>query len=144
MRYRHGRARGRTILTTAPPARNPHKRANHLSTPEPGPPVILVVEDIDWIRAGMRRSLGRYGFRVVEAADASHAIEIARRERVDLILTEEELPTFDALLALALELAADRRAPVVVVNPDADGETRYGDAVIVADYAQLRTLLPAD
>jgi CheY-like chemotaxis protein len=112
-----------------------------VNTPEPGPPVVLVVEDIDWIRAGMRRSLARHGFRVVEAANDSEAVEVARRERPDLILTEEELPTFDALLAVARELPSGRGVPVVVVNPDADSETRYGDAVVVTDYGQLRTLL---
>lgn len=113
-----------------------------MGTPDAGPPVILVVEDIDWIRAGMKRSLRRHGFRVVEAADADEAAEVARRERPGLILTDEELPTFDALLARARELPADSRVPVVVVNPDANGHTRYGDAVVLTDYAQLRNLLP--
>ena len=112
-----------------------------MSTPEAGPPVILVVEDIDWIRAGMARNLRRHGFRVLEAGDDSEAVEVARRERPDLIMTEEQLPAFDALLARVRELSADRRVPVVVVNPDADGDTRYGDAVIVTDYGQLRALL---
>ena len=113
-----------------------------MGTPEAGPPVILVVEDIDWIRAGMTRSLRRHGYRVAEASDASAALEVARRERISLILTDEGLPTFDALLGRVGELDSDRRVPVVVVNPDADGETRYGDAVVVTDYSQLRTLLP--
>lgn len=112
-----------------------------METPDAGPPVILVVEDIDWIRAGMTRTLRRYGFRVVVAADDSEAVEIARRERPDLILTEEQLPTFDALLARVRDLPAGRRAPVVVVNPDADEQTRYGDAVVLTDFGQLRTLL---
>jgi DNA-binding response OmpR family regulator len=112
-----------------------------LSTPEAGPPVILVVEDIDWIRAGMTRTLRRHGFRVVEAADDSEAAEVARREPPDLILTDEALPTFDALLARVREMPASRRVPVVVVNPDADEHTRYGDAVVLTDYSQLRTLL---
>lgn len=113
-----------------------------MDTPDTGPPVILVVEDIDWIRAGMARTLRRYGFRVLEAADAAGAVEAVRRERPDLIQTEEELPDFDALLARVRELPANLRAPVVVVNPDADGETHYGDAVVLTDYDQLRTLLP--
>lgn len=112
-----------------------------MDTPEAGPPVILVVEDIDWIRAGMTRTLRRHGFRVLTAADAAEAVEIARREQIDLILSEEELPTFDALLARVGELPANRRVPVVVVNPDAESHTRYGDAAILTDYAQLRALL---
>ena len=113
-----------------------------MSTPEAGPPFILVVEDVDWIRAGMTTTLRRHGFRVIEAADAGRAVEVARHVRPDLILTDEGLPTFDALLAGVRGLPADRRVPVVVVNPDADEQTRYGDAVVLTDYAQLRTLLP--
>jgi DNA-binding response OmpR family regulator len=112
-----------------------------VNTPATGPPVVLVVEDIEWIRAGMRRSLGRYSFRVFEAADDDEAMEIARRERPDLILTDERLPTFDWLLRRVRELPADRRAVVAVVNPDADEGAHYGDAVVVNDYAELRALL---
>ena len=112
-----------------------------MSTPDAGPPVILVVEDIDWIRAGMTRTLRRYGFRAAEAADDAGAVEAIRRERPRLILTEEELPTFESLLARVRELPASRRAPVVVVDPDADAETHYGNAVVLTDFGQLRTLL---
>lgn len=112
-----------------------------MSTPGAGPPVILVVEDIDWIRAGMRRTLRRHDFRVVEAADDAEAIEVARRERPDLIVTDEELPAFGVLLDRVSELPANLRVPVVVVNPDADGRTRHGDAVVLTDFGQLRTLL---
>ena len=113
-----------------------------MSTPDAGPPVILVVEDIVWIRAGMTRTLGRHGFHVLEASDAEEALAVARRERPHLILTEERFPTLDALLARVRELPAGLHVPVVVVNPDADGDTRYGDAVVFTDYDQLRTLLP--
>ena len=112
-----------------------------MNTPDAGPPVILVVEDIDWIRAGMTRSLRRHGFRAVEAADDAEAAELIRRERPRLILTEEALPAFGALLALVRALPADRRVPVVVVNPDADDQTRYGDVVVLTGYDQLRPLL---
>lgn len=112
-----------------------------MNIPEAGPPVVLVVEDIDWIRGGMKRTMLRHGFRVVEAADVAEAVEIARREWPDLILTEEQLPFFDALLASVSELPASRRVTVAVVNPDADEHTRYGDAVVLTDFGQLRTLL---
>ena len=112
-----------------------------MDTPDAGPPVILAVEDIDWIRAGMTRALRRHGFRVLEAAGDAEAVEVVRRERPDLILTEERLPAFDALLARVRELPANLRVPVVVVNPDADAATRYGDAVVLTDFGQLRSIL---
>jgi DNA-binding response OmpR family regulator len=107
------------------------------------PPTILIVEDTDWIRAAMRRSVERTGCRAVEAADAYEAAAVAERETVELILTEEELPTLDALLSLAREHAALRGAPVVIVNPDAEEGARLGDAHVLTDYERITSLLPS-
>ena len=63
------------------------------------PPMILIVEDSDWIRSGMRGAVEREGYRVAEAVDAAAAVEFAEQESIDLILTEEELPTFIDLMA---------------------------------------------
>ncbi len=102
---------------------------------------VLVVEDIDWIRSGMKRSLRRQGYAVVEATNDAEAIEIAERESVELILTEEKLPTFHALLARLGEQSALRNLPVVIINPDADEGTRYDSAYLLTDYAHIASLL---
>jgi CheY-like chemotaxis protein len=91
----------------------------------------------------MKRSLRGCGYRVAEAADAGEAVEVASHQPPDLILTEEELPTFAALLEQAREHPSLRGLPVVIINPDAEEGTRYGDAVVLAGYDQLKNLLPA-
>lgn len=106
-------------------------------------PTVLVVEDVEEIRSGMKRSLRGCGYRVLEAADADEAVEVASRQPPDLILTEEELPTFTDLLERAREHPSLKGLPVVVINPDAEEGTRYGDALVLADYDQLKRLLPA-
>jgi len=73
-------------------------------------PTVLVVEDIEEIRSGMKRSLRGCGYRVVEAADANAAVEVASRLPLDLILTEEEVPTFPALMEGARAPFAQRAA----------------------------------
>jgi CheY-like chemotaxis protein len=108
-----------------------------------GQPTVLVVEDIEEIRSGMKGSLRACGYGVLEAADADEAVEVASRRPPDLILTEEELPTFAALLGRAREHPSLKGLPVAVINPDAEEGTRYGDAVVLADYDQLKNLLPA-
>jgi CheY-like chemotaxis protein len=101
---------------------------------------ILIVEDVDWIRSGMRSSVRLLGYRTAEAADDDEAIEIAEADPPDLILTEEDLPTFDSLLSRLREHPTLRDIPVVI-NPDADEHTRYGDAVILSGYEELPSLL---
>jgi CheY-like chemotaxis protein len=103
--------------------------------------VVLVVEDVDWIRAGMARRLRACGFTVTEAADADEALAQAELLRPSAVLTEEELPTYAELVALLARHPALARVPVVIVNPDAEPGARLGDTILLADYQDLQTLL---
>lgn len=105
------------------------------------PPTILIVEDIDWIRYGMKKAVEREGYRAAQATDAADAFEVAQRESIELILTEEQLPTFDALMARLREHPALSKVPVVIVNPDAEEGSRHGDAYLLTDYAHISSLL---
>ena len=102
---------------------------------------ILVVEDIEWIRVRMKTRLQTYGYRVLEATDDASAIEVAERESPSLILTEEQFPPFDALTTRLRRHAILHDLPIVIVNPDADEQTRYGDAVVLTDFGQIELLL---
>ncbi|MFL6227187.1 MAG: PleD family two-component system response regulator [Pyrinomonadaceae bacterium] len=107
---------------------------------------ILLVEDIGWLRSSMRRTLEGYGFNVFEASDADEAIRVAACVRPDLILTEEQLPTFRALEQRVREHPELSSVPIVIVNPDAAEGARYGDAFVLTDFAHLGRLVhhPAD
>ena len=105
------------------------------------PPTILIVEDIDWIRSSMKRAVERQGYRAAQARDAAEAFEVAERESIELILTEEQLPALDALMARLREHPALSKVPVVIVNPDAEEGARHGDAYLLTDYAHISFLL---
>jgi two-component system, cell cycle response regulator DivK len=60
---------------------------------------ILVVEDTEDNRDMLSRRLQRQGHRVVHAADGQEAVEMAARERPDLILMDVSLPVMDGLEA---------------------------------------------
>jgi CheY-like chemotaxis protein len=105
------------------------------------PTTVLVVEDVGWIREGMRQTLQEFGYRVLVATDDAGAVEAAERERPDLILTEEELPTLDALTYSAHTHPALQGLPVVFVNPDEEQGTRRGDITILSDFDQIEHLL---
>jgi len=104
-------------------------------------PRILIVEDIDWIRSGMKKAVEHEGYRTVETTNDSEAFQLAQQEPPELIVTEEELPTFPALMARLREHATLSSVPVVIVNPDAESGARYGDAYLLADYAHITSLL---
>jgi len=89
-----------------------------------------------------RRCYGRdEGYRAVEATNDAEAFQLAKREPPELIVTEEELPTFDALMARLREHPTLSSIPVVIVNPDAENGARHGDAYLLADYADITSLL---
>ena len=102
---------------------------------------ILVVEDIAWIRSGMKKAVEHEGYRAVEATNDAEAFQLAEREPPELIVTEEELPSFDALMAHLRKHPTLSSVPVVIVNPDAENGARHGDAYLIADYADISSLL---
>ena len=104
-------------------------------------PTILIVEDIDWIRFGMKKAVEHEGYCAVEATNDAEAFQLAEREPPELILTEDELPTFDALMTRLREHPTLSSVLVVIVNPDAENGARHGDAYLLADYADITSLL---
>lgn len=104
-------------------------------------PTILIVEEIDWIRSGMRKAVERQGYRVVEARNDAEAFQFAELQPIDLILTEEEVPTFKNLMVLLHRHPSLSSVPVVIINPDAEDGARLGDAYLLADYADISSFL---
>ena len=104
-------------------------------------PTILIVEDIDWIRSGMKKAVERHGYRAVEATNDVEALEIPEVASIKLIVTEEELPSFNTLMARLREHPTLSSVPVVIVDPDAEDGARLGNAYLLPDYADIRSLL---
>src|SRR3954469_13078346 len=96
-------------------------------------PIILIVEYVDWMRAAMKEEVEREGYRVAEARDDSEALAIAEQRPIALILTEEELPAFNALMDLRHENSVLSKVPVAIVNPDAEAGARYDAAYLLPD-----------
>ena len=81
-------------------------------------PTVLVVEDFEDNRFMMRRLLEMSGYRVVEAVNGNQAVEVAERERPDIILMDLSLPMLDGLAATRRIRAHDRlsKVPIVAVS----------------------------
>ena len=91
---------------------------------------VMVVDDFTDIRSMLRLWLERSGYRVVEAADGKRAVEVARRERPDLILMDLYLPEIDGSVAAARirEEVELKGVPIVAV-------TAYGESGIGAQLS---------
>jgi DNA-binding response OmpR family regulator len=91
---------------------------------------VLVVDDEHSIRLLCRVNLSASGIQVLEADDGRAGLELARRERPDLILLDVMMPGLDGW-SVARELAADKRTkdiPVVFVTARADpADRRLGE-----------------
>ena len=65
-------------------------------------PTILLVEDTVDTRYVLGLTLLEQGYRVLTATNGEEAVEVALRERPDLILMDLNLPQMDGLMATAL------------------------------------------
>lgn len=112
---------------------------------------VMVVEDFEDNRFMMRRLLEMSGYHVVEAMNGEEAVEIAQREKPNLILMDLSLPLLDGLAATRRirEHAELRTVPIVAVSAH-DTADFHADALAAGcndyvtkpiDFDQLEGLL---
>lgn len=77
---------------------------------------ILMIEDDTTIRVTVGGFLARRGYQVYEAEDGATGIDIARHQRVDLVLLDLRLPDMGGLEVLAALNAMSCDAPVIIIT----------------------------
>lgn len=94
----------------------------------PGAPLqtILAVDDSASMRQMVRYTLEGAGYKVVQAADGVEALEFARSDTVDLVLTDVNMPRMDGI-----ELVRELRAldsykfvPMLVLTTESGQDTK--------------------
>lgn len=86
--------------------------------------IILVIEDEEPLRRVLRDILKVEGYTILEAVNGVEGLEMALKERPDLILLDIVMPKMDGLEMLA-KLRADewgKEAPVIVLTNLSDNE----------------------
>src|SRR6266550_861644 len=89
---------------------------------------ILLVEDYDDTRFVMRLQLEFRGYRVIEAEDGKKAVELALKERPDVILMDLSLPDLDGFEATK-QIREDeqmRQVPIIAVTAHQETIFRQG------------------
>jgi twitching motility two-component system response regulator PilH len=84
------------------------------------PQTILVVDNLECMRQTLAHWLTKEGYRVVEAAGGTEAVEVALRERPALILLDIKMPQGDGISATHIMRAQPllRDVPIVAVSGD--------------------------
>jgi two-component system chemotaxis response regulator CheY len=109
---------------------------------------VLVVDDSAAIRKILQRVLRQTGMSigtVFEAGDGQDAMEILKANRVDLVLTDINMPKMDGIQLLAAIKASPQWSslPVVMITTEG-GETKVGEAVKLGAAGYVRKPFTAD
>ncbi len=81
-------------------------------------PKLLVVDDEPYLTELVAQSLERAGYAVTVCSDGEEALEAARRERPDLIVSDYQMPLMDgfALAVRLKETAETSHIPVIMLT----------------------------
>ena len=87
---------------------------------------ILTVDDSRTMRDMLRHSLVAAGFRVVQAEDGLHGLEVLETETPDVIVTDINMPRMDGFGFIEAVRADSRRRgmPVLVLTTEVDAEKK--------------------
>ncbi|HQT84090.1 MAG: response regulator [Acidiphilium sp. 37-64-53] len=87
---------------------------------------ILTVDDSRTMRDMLRLSLVEAGFRVVQAEDGVHGLEVLRDETPDVIVTDINMPRMDGFgfIEAVRRDVTWRSTPVLVLTTEVDAEKK--------------------
>lgn len=109
---------------------------------------ILVVDDSAAIRKILQRVLRQTGMAIKdihEAGDGQQALEVLKAQKVNLVLTDINMPNMDGLqLLAALKASAEWASIPVVMITTEGGEARVAEAVRLGAVGYVRKPFTAD
>jgi two-component system cell cycle response regulator DivK len=95
---------------------------------------VLIVEDSEDARYLMRLELEQLGYLVVEAENGEKAVEVAKRERPDIILMDLTLPVMDGIAATERIRATEGLNGVPIIAVTAHQETDFREGAKAAGF----------
>lgn len=89
---------------------------------------ILVVDDDAQTRGLLREILSSGSYEILEAADGRQGLEIAKKQKIDLIITDRDMPLMNGLEMLKALKDSGRLIPSLMVSGYGE-EKMWGDAI---------------
>ncbi len=87
-------------------------------------PKALIVDDSATIRQLVSMTLGRVGFTVVEAKNGKEALEKAKTERFDLVISDINMPIMDGLEFLKEFRKFNRITPFLILTTETEASKK--------------------
>lgn len=84
--------------------------------PETLKPVILIIDDEEYVRASLADFFEESGFSVTLACDGREGIELAHARRPDIVFTDMRMPNMDGLEVVEAVRRMDDNLPVIVLS----------------------------
>lgn len=91
---------------------------------------ILVVDDEEMMRALLEKILVREGYRILTAGDGYEALEMLRKEKVDIVISDMKMPNMTGFELLSQVKKQNPDTAVIIM-------TAYGDTYTVKDALLL-------
>jgi len=84
------------------------------------PKSVLIVDDSIAIRQAITNSLKKAGFSVYEACNGEDALDIARKNNYDLVLTDVNMPVMDGLTLIRhlRKLPSYKNTPILALTAE--------------------------
>ena len=77
---------------------------------------ILIIDDDEAVRTGVRRLLERIGHEVVEAVDGRDALRIAGETDLDLVVTDVNMPEMDGIEVIMALSQRESSVPIIAIS----------------------------
>ena len=127
-----GVGRGTTFVVTLPIGTGRAAATPEADETSPTAKSVLLVDDDDSSREIVARMLRHFGAAVTEAATASSALDLAQRQRFDLVLTDLAMPEHDGYWLLERVRDARPDVPVAAITALGVAAEQMSDAGFVS------------
>lgn len=104
---------------------------------------ILVVDDEERIRRMLRLFLEKEGMEVVEAENGQQAVELEKREKIDLVVLDLMMPVMDGWEACQ-QIRSRTQVPIIMLTARGEEEERVHGFVIGADDYVVKPFSPKE
>ena len=88
--------------------------------------VILVVDDSGSLRQMVSFSLKSVGYQVVEAVDGTDGLEKAKKQKFDLVLTDQNMPKMDGITMIRnlRNVVNYHKTPILILTTESGDEMK--------------------